>query len=99
MLVAERKSYFWWSAETAVVTTAPQRADLVVLTDKSDRGGPCYEYRGADVRSNASATRHWFFLAGFPGCEAGTWREAWHLPLVVAAIDAWLDTGEAVSLS
>ena len=99
MLTAKRKTDLWWSAETSVVATPPQRADLVVLDDGSDRGGTSYEYRGADVRSNASATRHWFFLAGFPGCEAGTWREAWHLPLVVAAIDAWLDTGEAVSLS
>lgn len=82
---------------SAVFVTSPQRAELVLMAEAGPRGGSCYEYRGVAVQSNASATRHWFFLTGFPGCQGEAWQEAVHLPLITAAVDAWLDAGKVPS--
>ena len=78
-----------------VFITPPQQGELVLLGERGSWGGSVYEYRGAEIHANASSTRYWFFLPGFPGGESGAWHEAVQLPRIIAALDAWLDVGDA----
>ncbi|WP_198384481.1 hypothetical protein [Roseomonas sp. KE2513] len=78
-----------------MLTTPLQQAELVVLSEDGDRGGSRYSYRDVAIHSNKSSTRHWFFLPSHPSCADGRWGEQSCLPLITAAIDAWLDRGQA----